>query len=196
MNLWHVIETAVRQNDPLSRPSEVHRFDRSEDVLRHLHQSSSPVPVCLVGTEVAFEPPLQILAPVDFLEGTEASLALVRALSLVGPSKVTLVTVLGPSRARGEAEGMVEDATRALLVHARNAGFETSEVELSVLESVPDRSISEILLEEIWRKHADLVVLASHGKGALARLFVGSTTEALLKHAVTPVLVIPRTAAR
>lgn len=37
----------------------------------------------------------------------------------------------------------------------------------------------------------DLVVVGSHGAGALSNLFLGSTMQRLLRHATVPVLVIP-----
>ena len=38
---------------------------------------------------------------------------------------------------------------------------------------------------------ADLVVLGSHGKGWVDRMLLGSTTERLLSHLPTSMLVIP-----
>jgi nucleotide-binding universal stress UspA family protein len=38
---------------------------------------------------------------------------------------------------------------------------------------------------------ADLIVLASHGRGGIARLLVGSVAEAVLRHANCPVLIVP-----
>jgi nucleotide-binding universal stress UspA family protein len=59
-------------------------------------------------------------------------------------------------------------------------------VALHVQGSIPE----EIL--ELARDHAaNLIVMGSHGHGALYNLFVGSVTSAVLKDALCPVLVVP-----
>jgi nucleotide-binding universal stress UspA family protein len=38
--------------------------------------------------------------------------------------------------------------------------------------------------------HADLIVLGTHGRNALGRLMMGSTAEAVFRHAPCPVLLV------
>jgi len=40
-------------------------------------------------------------------------------------------------------------------------------------------------------KKADLIIMASHGRGALYHLFAGSTVTGVLKHTPCPVLLVP-----
>ena len=47
------------------------------------------------------------------------------------------------------------------------------------------------LLRQIQEIHPDIIVMGSHGHGALYNLLVGSVTAAVLKHASQPVLVVP-----
>jgi nucleotide-binding universal stress UspA family protein len=49
----------------------------------------------------------------------------------------------------------------------------------------------EKILEETGRLEAGLVVVGSHGHGALRNLLVGSVTEGVLRGAKCPVLVVP-----
>jgi len=49
------------------------------------------------------------------------------------------------------------------------------------------------ILTEAERLGADLIIIGSHGHGALYNLFVGSVTEAVLKRSKCPVLVVPST---
>lgn len=49
----------------------------------------------------------------------------------------------------------------------------------------------EKILQEIERLKADLVIMGSHGHGAVKHLLVGSVTEGVLRKAPCPVMVIP-----
>jgi len=51
--------------------------------------------------------------------------------------------------------------------------------------------IVEKILEEAKRLSADLIVIGSHGHGALYHVLVGSVGEGILAHATCPVLVVP-----
>ena len=50
----------------------------------------------------------------------------------------------------------------------------------------------EGLLEAAKEQHADLIVVGSHGEGAMSAAFLGSTALKLLHHSDVPVLVVPR----
>ncbi|WKZ67444.1 MAG: universal stress protein [Flavobacteriales bacterium] len=50
---------------------------------------------------------------------------------------------------------------------------------------------AETIITEAERLHADLVVMGSHGHGALFRAFVGSVSQSVLQAGGLPVLVIP-----
>lgn len=53
--------------------------------------------------------------------------------------------------------------------------------------------VSEAIQREALHHHATLIVVGSRGHGGLARLLLGSTSEALLGLARTPVLLVPPT---
>jgi nucleotide-binding universal stress UspA family protein len=52
-------------------------------------------------------------------------------------------------------------------------------------------SPAEEILKVARRQHADLVVLGTRGMGRAARLLLGSTADAVLRHARIPVLAVP-----
>lgn len=54
--------------------------------------------------------------------------------------------------------------------------------------ALEDMSVSRALLEEATRRNAGAVAIATHGRGGLARLMLGSTTDELIRHAHLPVL--------
>jgi nucleotide-binding universal stress UspA family protein len=51
--------------------------------------------------------------------------------------------------------------------------------------------IVDKVLDQAGEHHADLIVMGSHGHGALYEFLVGSVTSGVLKGAKCPVLVIP-----
>jgi nucleotide-binding universal stress UspA family protein len=53
--------------------------------------------------------------------------------------------------------------------------------------------VSEMIAREAQRDRARLVVMGSRGHNGVASLFVGSTSEAVLRAATTPVLLVPPT---
>jgi nucleotide-binding universal stress UspA family protein len=53
----------------------------------------------------------------------------------------------------------------------------------------------ETLVREAERLNADLIVLGSHGHGAIRRALLGSVSEHVLHHAHRPLLILPAPAA-
>jgi nucleotide-binding universal stress UspA family protein len=49
----------------------------------------------------------------------------------------------------------------------------------------------EFIVEEAKKKNADLIVMATHGRTGLKRVFMGSVAERVIGHAPCPVMVIP-----
>jgi len=49
----------------------------------------------------------------------------------------------------------------------------------------------EKILEEADRLHVEMIVLGSHGRGALARLVLGSVSEGVVRRSMCPVLIVP-----
>lgn len=187
--LGHVPAVGAGSSPPLLLvKANPHPQHPSEPALEALRTSAVPV-LYAPHYEPRVGVPLRIFAPVDFLRGTEPLLAWVRDLAAILPAEVVLGTVVKPPRAMGELEAAIDDATRALAVHARNAGFGGELVGVRVLhgDKVADQILAQARLDA-----CDVIVMASHGKDAIARFFVGSTTESLLKMADRPVLVLRR----
>lgn len=60
-------------------------------------------------------------------------------------------------------------------------------VQAHLIDGVPGDQI----VREAKRHHCDMIVIGSHGHGAVYQLLVGSVTDRVLRHAPCPVLVIP-----
>ena len=55
----------------------------------------------------------------------------------------------------------------------------------------PTGSVSDEILDQADAVEADLIVMGTHGHGAMYHLLVGSATKGVLKHATRPVLLVP-----
>ncbi len=62
---------------------------------------------------------------------------------------------------------------------------------INTLALLIEGNISDVILNEIETFNADLVILGSHGHGALHKALVGSITNSVLKKTTCPVLIIP-----
>jgi nucleotide-binding universal stress UspA family protein len=82
---------------------------------------------------------------------------------------------------RGYGEGQADKAIEMLAA----AGVKAEKV---VAEGRP----VEVLLETAREHDASLIVVGSHGQGAVSAAFLGSTALKLLHHSDLPVLVVPR----
>lgn len=73
-----------------------------------------------------------------------------------------------------------------LLADARAMFPPAMSVQRFIVQGPPGAEIVKTANE--WR--ADLIVLGSHGRSGIARAFVGSVAEAVMRHAACPVLVV------
>lgn len=60
----------------------------------------------------------------------------------------------------------------------------------SVLVESGAGRIYDRIAEQARQIHADMIVLGSHGRRGLARMFMGSDAEQIVRHAPVPVLVV------
>ena len=62
---------------------------------------------------------------------------------------------------------------------------------LKVTLHEPTGAVAEEILNQADVLNADLIVMGTHGHGAMYTLLVGSVTKGVLKHTVRPVLLVP-----
>ena len=55
----------------------------------------------------------------------------------------------------------------------------------------PSGEVAEEILNQADELKADLIVMGTHGHGAMYNLLVGSATKGVLKHSTRPVLLVP-----
>ena len=139
-----------------------------------------------------------ILVPVDGSETSYAAVAQAAELAKAFGGKITVVQVLAldPYIA---AEYISATQTNDLIERARTSVLKTLEeaaakfsdlgipVEAKLLEG---QVIHREIIREAETSKADLIVIGSHGRTGLKRLFLGSVAQSVLGEAHIPVLVV------
>lgn len=139
-----------------------------------------------------------ILVPVDGSETSYAAVVQAAELAKAFGGKITVVQVLAldPYIA---AEYISATQTNDLIERARTSVLKTLEeaaakfsdlgipVEAKLLEG---QVVHREIIKEAETSKADLIVIGSHGRTGLKRLFLGSVAQSVLGEAHIPVLVV------
>jgi nucleotide-binding universal stress UspA family protein len=138
-----------------------------------------------------------ILVAVDFSEVSQRVYEVAADMAAHLGARVRVVNVSEPAVdyvgvAPPQAYAMSEESVRKIADARLSAAREYFESQRVVVEVVHrwGQPVGTIL-EELERSGAGMVVLGSHGHGALYNLLVGSVAEGVLRHARVPVLVVP-----
>lgn len=141
---------------------------------------------------------MRLLAAIDFSEVTDAVIEQAKKLAALANAEVRVLHVAmpnpdfvgfeaGPDAVRTQVAHALRDEHRrleALTERLRDAGVAASHL-------MVQGATVETILEQISRFDADLVIVGSHGYGALRNLLAGSVTQGVLKKSSVPVLVVP-----
>ena len=141
---------------------------------------------------------MKIVVAIDLSESTDRIINEVKEFAASRSAKIWLLHVASPEPdfvgldvgPQSERDALAEKFHREhaqlqqLADRLRAADLETT----ALLVQGPT---IETLLNEVTKLGANLVVVGSHGKGAMYQLLVGSISEGVLRKAECPVLVIP-----
>jgi universal stress protein A len=140
-----------------------------------------------------------ILVPTDFSEGSDAALACARELaSATGATLHMMHVVENPFAPGGFMEmyplpvgylpAELEKAAHERLQSCLSAGDRaTCQATFSTTIGIPAREILQRLDEE---PKIDLVVMATHGRGGVARMVMGSVADKVVRGAHCPVMTL------
>ena len=147
---------------------------------------------------------MKILAAVDFSDFTEPVLRALEQIAVAAPeARIWLLHVAepdpsfvgydaGPDVVRDQVAAEYRQEHRQL--HACAERLRGSGIEVTPL--VIQGAIADTILAEAERLDVQLIVIGSHGYGAIADLIAGGVCRAVLRKARCPVLVIPAGLAR
>jgi nucleotide-binding universal stress UspA family protein len=135
-----------------------------------------------------------ILAAVDFSPQSAQALRYGAAMARACGGRVVALHAVDPLRsaaaARAYAErSLIPDTKEALerFVRTSLGAGEPLAVETAVVVG----AARQALMTEAARRRPDVIVVGTHARGGLSKVFVGSTTEALLRRYRGAVLVVP-----
>jgi nucleotide-binding universal stress UspA family protein len=132
-----------------------------------------------------------ILCPVDFDENSLASLDAAIELANHFGSSIILLYVLPMILTYGEASPAALLKDQNADAHAKLADIEKQKLGGVKHEAVVYTGdiIASILAAQA-KYRPDLLVMATHGRRGLSRMFLGSVTEAVVRKATCPVLTV------
>jgi len=143
-----------------------------------------------------------ILVPIDFSDVTGAVTAEARGLAEALGAGIRLIHVTRPQHEFVGAETVPEragDVFAAKLADERRKLREHEEATRSQGFDVTSKLLigrpADEIIEEARAVKPALIILGSHGHGALHHLVTGSTCEAVLKRTAWPVVIVPSRAA-
>jgi nucleotide-binding universal stress UspA family protein len=137
----------------------------------------------------------RILVPLDGSLLAEQSLDAAVSLARVDGATITLLKVVSPSRQRapGELESAIGPATAKEVVGAQRY-LETclaAERGISVVRRVMiSEDVPGTILSAAEGMEADLIAIATHGRGAIARARVGSVADQVVRQAPISTMVV------
>ena len=140
---------------------------------------------------MSYFPKRSVVVPVDFSPESLAAVEVGRAL-VDSPQHLHVVHVLidiTPLEA-GEVWGVIDPQARVeqveKILREKLAAPQYQGLQMAVLLGEPAHGIANYAQE----KHAELIVIPSHGRTGITRLLIGSVAERVVRLAHCPVLVL------
>ena len=139
----------------------------------------------------------RLLVPLDGSEFAERVLPYVRAVDPSFDSSILLLSV--PEIPEAATYGIMADAVEALRLEAEeqakiylnNVAAALQEEGLTVRVIVTGSEAAETITAVSKAENIDLIMMATHGRGGLDRVFVGSVAERLVRQAESPLFLLP-----
>lgn len=140
-----------------------------------------------------------ILVPTDFSEPSRAALTQASGLAATLGATIHLLHAAHfPTPSMGHEFAIPEPAWDAVRDAARKRVEEVARRLEGrghrVTREVSERNAVDAIEEAIRRRHADLVVMGTHGHRGLQHVFLGSVTERVVRSAAVPVMAVPASA--
>lgn len=136
----------------------------------------------------------RILVPVDFSDVTPRLVEVATSIASATGGHIILMNVMPPPHLAVGGTGRTMAIVNEVKDEYERLNGLQRQIEssgLSVTVEQPQGSPEEAILSESERESVDMIVMGSHGHGALYELLAGSVTSGVLKSAKCPILVVP-----
>ena len=143
---------------------------------------------------VAFK---EIIVPTDFSEHSLRALDYAIEIADKFRSRLTIIYVIEPLLQAADVSWTTVDFEQLNLAHKESAQKQLGQL---VEERIPKGMAVETktlfgkpfveILKEAKADNADLIVMATHGRGAISHILMGSTAEKVVRKAPCPVLTV------
>ncbi|MCE3001393.1 MAG: universal stress protein [Xanthomonadaceae bacterium] len=141
---------------------------------------------------------MRLLVPLDLSAATPAVLAAVRGIAAREATQVYLLHVAEPDPAFVGYEAGT-DTVRDQVAHEYRGQHRDLQAHAEALRAdgiaatalLIRGPVAQTILREAQRLPADLLVMATHGHGAVFDLLVGSVSHAVLRGTTVPLLLVP-----
>ncbi|MBX6365234.1 MAG: universal stress protein [Gemmatimonadetes bacterium] len=155
---------------------------------------SAPVP-CLVVYEPLHLPVRTVVAPVDFSEASRAALrqAVAWTHALHAADDPACLTVLHVASRPPEGDERLARTLRDELGRdIRRAGEQAASADITcTIEIRWGKEVADEIVRYTEEVEGDLLILGTHGYGALRRALIGSVASAVTRRAPCPILLVP-----
>jgi nucleotide-binding universal stress UspA family protein len=139
----------------------------------------------------------KILVPVDGSSTSDLGVAEAIKLAQLTRARLVLVHIVdmvavataAPAQVGGFVEAMRQAGEEILARDRLKAEKAGVPVEVVQLESLSHR-VSQLVTEEATKRHADLIVMGTHGRRGVNRMLLGSDAEQVMRNATVPVLLV------
>lgn len=144
-----------------------------------------------------------LLVPLDFSDATGPVLERAAELARLLPAKILLLHIVEPVATYVPvgatmdviaAAPPIPENTESVSSHERRINGLAQPLEAQGIQvekaAIVGLAVDDIV-EQAKQRHADYIILGSHGHGALYHLFSGSVVTGVLKRARCPVIVVP-----
>ena len=138
----------------------------------------------------------EILVPIDFSEHAKAALSYAMLLASRFDARITLLHVIEPPYAESDLlfpAAVAPDQGTLVAEHALAGVCKQEHFKPSLIGGrlVAHGIAHQVITQTAGNRKSDLVVIGTHGRTGIARVVLGSTAEAVVRHAPCPVLVVP-----
>lgn len=144
------------------------------------------------------QPPKKIICPVDFSNSSMQALTDAIRLCKAFDAELTVLTTFEPMVVsfptrlnidyESENQAIEDDSRRGLNAFLKDVDLESVRHQSKVVEGKP----ALVIVEEIKKQQADLVVMGATGKSILQRFFLGSVTESVMQQLPCSMLIVKR----